>query len=75
MSFNSYRREQLIRSCIRKMQWAIKKKPTWVGIFQETGQEKRPARMVGLSSLDSALVSKDAKGTDRARTLRLRGRR
>jgi hypothetical protein len=30
------------------------------GVFQETGQEKRPARMVGLLSLDSAKLSKDA---------------
>ena len=31
--------------------------------YQETGQEKRPARMVGLPSLESTSLGKDAEAT------------
>ena len=40
--------------------------------IQETGQEQRPARMVGLSSLDSARPSTDA-GCDDCGLLRWEG--
>jgi len=43
--------------------------------IQETGQEKRPARMVGLSSLDSARFGTDAECGNRGWKLRQRGER
>ncbi len=39
--------------------WRIKDDVSGVSI-QETGQKRRPARMVGLSSLESAVTGKDA---------------
>jgi hypothetical protein len=44
-------------------------------IIQETGQEQRPARMVGLLSLDSAATGKDASPDLRIPRMRKRGRR
>ena len=41
--------------------------------IQETRQEQRPARMVGLSSLDSAQSHTDVSRGDRANILRRRG--
>ena len=41
--------------------------------FQETRQEQRPARMVGLSSLDSAQSHTDVSRGDRVENLRRRG--
>jgi len=46
-----------------------------IGNIQETGHEQRPARMVGLFSLDSAQSSKDAGRGYRGRLLRQRGER
>ncbi len=40
--------------------------------FQETRQEQRPARMVGLSSLDSAQTHKEVSRGDRASVQRQR---
>jgi hypothetical protein len=45
------------------------------GPIQETGQEQRPARMVGLSSLDSAYSSKDAGWDCEGQLFRPRGER
>lgn len=42
--------------------------------IQETRQEQRPARMVGLSSLDLAQASKDAGRSVQVRGQRLRGK-
>lgn len=42
-------------------------------LIQETGQEQRPARMVGLSSLDSAESSMEAGCRYRAQLLGQRG--
>ncbi len=44
-----------------------------VGNIQETGQEKRPARMVGLFRSESSQARKDASDGDRALSLRLKG--
>jgi hypothetical protein len=44
-------------------------------LIQETGQEQRPARMVGLSSLDSVYSSKDAGWDREGQLLRRRGER
>jgi len=43
------------------------------GKIQETGQEQRPARMVGLFSLDSARSSMEAGCGAQVQTLRQRG--
>jgi hypothetical protein len=42
-------------------------------LIQETGQEQRPARMVGLSSLDLAKSSMDAGWKFRVQSLRRKG--
>ena len=42
-------------------------------VIQETRQAQRPARMVGLSSLDSAQSHTDVSRGDRANDLRRRG--
>lgn len=43
--------------------------------IQETGQEQRPARMVGLFLLDSARVGTDADSTDREMSRLQKGER
>lgn len=49
------------------------KGPSEEGLIQETGQEVRPARMVGYSSLDSAKPSMEAGYDARAYLLWRRG--
>ena len=60
-------------SCRRKRLGSPNVKDDVRGVsFQETGQEQRPARMVGLSSLDSesARDHMDVNRSDRAKFLR-----
>jgi hypothetical protein len=66
----SCRRSKVVNSVISigVMEDAIGKKNKSLGdLIQETGQEQRPARMVGLSSLDSAKISMEAVWGSRVR--------
>jgi hypothetical protein len=65
------------QSCRRKRLGSPSVKEDAMGfLIQETGQEKRPARMVGHSSLDSSSTAQnhmDVNSGDRAKLLRQRG--
>ncbi|MEO5971230.1 MAG: hypothetical protein ABIQ95_14980 [Bdellovibrionia bacterium] len=72
MSFTSCHKQ--VPGCLSIMEDASKqKRSSEGGLIQETGQEVRPARMVGYSSLDSAKSSMDAGYDDRAYLLWRRG--
>ena len=65
-----------VLGCLSIMEDAGKqKRSSKEGPIQETGQEVRPARMVGYSSLDSAKSGKDAGYNDCAYLLWRRGER
>ena len=63
-----------VPGCLSIMEDAGKQKRSLEDdLIQETGQEVRPARMVGYSSLDSAKSSMDAGYDDRGYLLWRRG--
>ncbi len=75
MSLSNCRRKQLGRPSIREDARGKQKESLNCDSIQETGQEQRPARMVGLIRLDSAQISMEAENGDRGLKLRQRGER
>lgn len=73
MKFTSCRQRRLGSPSVMEDAKGEQYQPLFSGSIQETGQEQRPARMVGLSSLDLAKSSKDAGWKFRVQSLRREG--
>ncbi len=74
MICQSYRGRRLEVNCVMEDAKGKKTEPFKNGYIQETGHEQRPARMVGLLSLDSAQSSMEAGVGSRWRLPRFGGK-